>query len=491
MTLTLKPDWTTTPTPFRHTWTGVVNIDQFRWLVRRDTQEQLAMAVDELGARHVRAVGIFDDEMRFFTLTPTDWKNKERHPKINFQLIDYVVDSLLELGLAPMITTCFMPSALAAGDKTVFTTKGRISLPKDWKKWEGLIQNTVRHCVERYGIDVVRQWYFEVWNEPNLKDNFFEGTYDDFLALWHATYTAIKSVDSQLRVGGPSTARAEWIEPFLQWTRNSHCMPDYMIVHIYNNDSEFGALSPFEGPQEDKSGKSPNYAARVITGTRSLLDKLDFKGEVHWNEWGRTWHPTDPLRETSVEAAWIVKTMSEVSQSADYFAYWCVSDIYDQVGYVSTTFEQHYGMLNVQGLRKPSWHAHQLLSRLGRVRLPAEMGQSHAEIGAIVTKEDERGAILLHGIDSDPLRHEIKIIFPREAVGKRLTLTALNERDNNTVTRWAKMGSPAYLTKKQLSELQENNRLVPLAERPIVKESSDGGEVSLEFQTPGLLLIEW
>ncbi len=240
------------------------------------------MAVKELGARHVRAVGIFDDEMRFFTLTPTDWKKSVREPKINFQLIDYVVDSLENLGLAPMITTCFMPSALAAGDKTVFTTKGRISLPKDWKTWEALIQGTVRHCLERYGADVVRQWYFEVWNEPNLKDNFFEGTYEDFLTLWHSTYTAIKSVDSQLRVGGPSTARAEWVEPFLTWTRQNLCEPDYMIVHIYNNDSEFAALSPFEGPQEDRAGKSPNYAARVITGTRNLLDRLGFKGEVHW-----------------------------------------------------------------------------------------------------------------------------------------------------------------------------------------------------------------
>ncbi len=167
-----------------------------------------------------------------------------------------------------MITTCFMPSALAAGQKTVFTTKGRISLPKDWKKWEGLIQSTVRHCIERYGIDVVRHWYFEVWNEPNLKDNFFEGTYDDFLMLWQATYSAIKSVDGELRVGGPSTARAEWAESFLAWTRKANCEPDYMILHIYNNDCEFSALSPFNGPQEDRTAKSPNYASGVITGAR-------------------------------------------------------------------------------------------------------------------------------------------------------------------------------------------------------------------------------
>jgi xylan 1,4-beta-xylosidase len=25
-----------------------------------------------------------------------------------------------------------------------------------------------QHLVDRYGIDEVSQWYFEVWNEPNI-----------------------------------------------------------------------------------------------------------------------------------------------------------------------------------------------------------------------------------------------------------------------------------------------------------------------------------
>ena len=28
--------------------------------------------------------------------------------------------------------------------------------------------------IARYGVDEVRSWYFEVWNEPNLKD-FWDG----------------------------------------------------------------------------------------------------------------------------------------------------------------------------------------------------------------------------------------------------------------------------------------------------------------------------
>src|SRR5689334_4244037 len=66
----LRPEWNGPTTRFNHTWEGIVNIDQFRWMVRRDVQEHLELAQRELGARQVRAVGMFDDEMRVFRPSP-------------------------------------------------------------------------------------------------------------------------------------------------------------------------------------------------------------------------------------------------------------------------------------------------------------------------------------------------------------------------------------------------------------------------------------
>jgi xylan 1,4-beta-xylosidase len=77
--LHLRPDWDGPRTPFRHTWEGVINVDQFRWMVRRDMQEQLELARAELGAKHVRAVGMFDDEMRVFRPAPAlSWGTSRR-----------------------------------------------------------------------------------------------------------------------------------------------------------------------------------------------------------------------------------------------------------------------------------------------------------------------------------------------------------------------------------------------------------------------------
>ncbi|MBS0633551.1 MAG: hypothetical protein JSS11_16700, partial [Verrucomicrobia bacterium] len=157
MNLFFAPHWNAQPTAFRHTWEGILNVDQFRWMVRRDMQEQLEMARSELGARHVRAVGMYDDELRVFRPSPQSFMGyASKDPRTNWQIVDHIIDSLLDRGLNPMFTTSFIPSAMASGPITVFTTKGHTSPPADWKAWEKFVGESVRHAVERYSLPVVR-----------------------------------------------------------------------------------------------------------------------------------------------------------------------------------------------------------------------------------------------------------------------------------------------------------------------------------------------
>ena len=36
--------------------------------------------------------------------------------------------------------------------------------PNDFNDWHDLVKDFVQHLVDRYGIDEVKDWYFEVWN---------------------------------------------------------------------------------------------------------------------------------------------------------------------------------------------------------------------------------------------------------------------------------------------------------------------------------------
>jgi len=492
--IALKPAWNRPLTLLRHTWAGLVNIDQFRWLVRRDVQEQLVLAEREIGAKHVRAVGMFDDEMRAIGPDPRQWREKDPRPRTNFQIVDYVIDSLLDRGLQPMFTTTFMPGALAAGERTVFTTRSRVDPPRDMAEWARLVRSSVMHARDRYGLDVIGGWYYEVWNEPNLRNSFFSGTQTDFFELWRATRDAIKSVDADLRVGGPSTARVEWIPEFLDWSRSHDCAPDYLIAHIYGNDGASGALSPFDGPQEERETRSPHFASRAIRGTRRLLDKLGFRGELHWNEWGRTWHPCDELRESATEAAWIVTTMAEVSQTADRFAYWCLSDIYDQVGYGAEAFCGHYGMLSLQGLRKPSYIAHQLLERLGHKQVSTSGAGLDAHHHAMVTRDGDQVRVLVSALpdsaEAVPTPLSVEVPLPgRPAETPRLY--RVGDRENNILATWRELGAPPVLSRAQTAALQAANGLTVATASAVRVEKGPGGwTATFSMENPGVALLE-
>jgi len=489
--LSLTPHWQDPATNFSHTWSGLGNVDQFRWLVRADLRQLLAQARDELGLRHVPACAMYSPELRVWTHALPDWRKPaaQRTKGPNWQIVDYCIEGLIELGLKPIYSTCFTPQDFTDAPATCWPDRNAISLPRDLGQWEDFVAGGIRHHIERFGVEEVRSWYFECWNEPNL-NGFFNGTQDEFFKLWSATWRAIKSVDASLRIGGPSTARGEWFDAFLDWTKADGTPPDYLISHVYNNDSESVPLSPFDGPASDRVKDSPHFIGGVIRGLRKELDRRGWKGEVHWNEWGRSWFPHDPRKESVLEAAFVVKTMAEVSQDADYFAYWCLSDIYDQVGYQAAEFEGNYGLASLHGLRKPAWKAHVLLNRLGTERHAVTGGD--ALVNAIATRSATGLQVLVYAypesIAAEAQNLTCSVTLPAEM--RSVRLVRIGEVENSVVAAWRALGSPAYPTAAQFAELKAKDRLDEI-DLPLSPANTDGVRtVRFPLERPGIALLQ-
>jgi xylan 1,4-beta-xylosidase len=293
-----------------------------------------------------------------------------KDPRTNWQMVDYVIDSLLDRGLQPMFTTSFIPSAMASGPVTVFTTQAHTSPPRDWKQWSAFVREAVEHAVDRYSIDVVGSGTLRSGTSRTCRVG--SGRSERRFPPALADDLRRNQVRRRPAAGRRSVhRRAEWIEDLLAFGAKHDCPPDYLITHVYNNDSgtAHDPLAPFRRRPAGQGQHVAGFRRGVHASHRALVDRAGFKGELHWNEWGRSFHGVDSRREQASEAAFIVRLLAEVSQEADAFAYWCLSDIYDQVGYGREAFFGGYGLLSLQGLRKPAYHAFQLLGRLGHERV--------------------------------------------------------------------------------------------------------------------------
>ncbi len=148
---------------FPHFWEEMFGSGHASLALREAYRDDLKAVHDNVGMRYVRFHAIFLDDVGVYT------EDEHGNAVYNFTYVDQIYDGLLARGVRPMVEISFMPYALASKNSTQgFWYKPNVAPPKDYAKWDALIRAFGQHLIDRYGIDEVAQWYFEVWNEPNL-----------------------------------------------------------------------------------------------------------------------------------------------------------------------------------------------------------------------------------------------------------------------------------------------------------------------------------
>ena len=204
-------------TPFPHFWEQMFGSGRAILTLRESYREDLRAVKKITDFRYVRFHAILHDEVGVY--------NEDEHgnPVYNFAYVDQIYDGLLKNGVRPVVEISFMPKKLAFNPDALhpFWYKPNVSPPKSMQRWDDLMTHFAQHLVDRYGIDEVAQWYFEVWNEPNI--DFWNGIprQASYFELYDHTARALKPVSPRLRVGGPATSAAHWVDDFLKHTADS------------------------------------------------------------------------------------------------------------------------------------------------------------------------------------------------------------------------------------------------------------------------------
>src|ERR1700733_11622478 len=218
--------------PFPHFWEKMFGSGRAVLSLRDSYRRDLREVKQATDFEYVRFHAIFHDEIGLYD------EDSQGQPSYNFSYVDQIYDGLLAEHVRPFVELSFMPQKLAAHNTLhTFWYKPNISPPKDWTKWEDLVTAFAKHLVDRYGIDEVEQWYFEVWNEPNL--DFWAGQprQATYWELYDHTARAIKAANPHLLVGGPATAQAAWGDAFIRHCAEKNVPLDFVSTHVYGNDS--------------------------------------------------------------------------------------------------------------------------------------------------------------------------------------------------------------------------------------------------------------
>lgn len=309
--------------------------------IGEDLEQAFRRAHRELGVRYVRAHAILSDDLEVY-------REVNGRPRYDFSRIAQVYDRLLATGLKPVVELSFMPRDLAKNPEDRVFLYGAIpSPPKSFALWGELVGKLTRFLVERYGLEEVRQWAFEVWNEPNL-DVFYTGNprQASYFRLYETAARAIKAVDGGLRVGGPATAAAGWIEEFLSFVTSKRVPLDFVSSHTYGN-----------------------YPLRL----GEALKRYGLQVPVWWTEWGPGPSYNNPEADGAFPAPFALNGIKAAQGQAAYLAHWVLSDLFEELGRPGQLFHGGFGLLTVGGLRKPKYWAFYLANQARGERLKMEL----------------------------------------------------------------------------------------------------------------------
>jgi xylan 1,4-beta-xylosidase len=456
-------------------------------------------------------------------------------PVYDFKVMDGIFDAYKAAGVRPVVELGFMPKDLAAvlpgkpdQPYKVLYPKDTLSgasnnPPKDYAKWEELTRVVTAHLVERYGREAVLQWYFEVWNEPDIE--YFHGTEDEYLKLYDFAVAGVRAALPGARVGGPATTspRSEhaygYLRKFLEHVDKGKsaatggAVPlDFISFHakgqpvieggavtmgidreLNDVDRGFGLVASF-----------PKFAKLPI-----LLSEADPEGCAACSS---KVNPANNYRNGTLYPAYTAAAYARLLELADKHQV-------NLLGMLSWSFEfegkdtfEGFRSLATNGVDKPVLNLFRMLGMMMGERVRVESSgavplatmlstgvRGEADVDALATRDRKEADVLVwdyHDVAEGGGRAEVKVQVKGLPVGVRRALVERYRIDgthSNAYTAWKAMGSPQRVSAEQVAALQAVGGL-ELSTSPVWVDVEGGVvklETRLERESMELMRLSW
>ena len=428
--------------PFPHYWEQMFGSGRAILSLRDSYRRDLRAMKSATDIRYVRFHAIFDDEVGVYS------EDAQGLPVYNWSYVDQIYDGLLANGVRPFVELSFMPRALAASLKPhPFWYQPLPSPPKDYAKWEELVYNFAKHLVDRYGINEVSQWYFEVWNEPNIDFWTGEPKQATYFELYDHAARAVKRADPRLRVGGPATAQAAWIPDMITHAMQHQVPLDFVSTHVYGNDLSkdvFGTDEPID--------RAVMVGRAVEKVYKQVQDSARPNVPIIWSEYNASYKNEIDVTDSAFMGPWLANNIRLCDGETAMMSYWTFSDVFEEQGVIKTPFYGGYGLIAEGGIPKAAFNAFAMLHRLGDRRSQPDLAN------ALVTKRPNGTFAVAVWNYASPgtiaAARKIHLNVQGWSAAPRYHIEVLDPDHGSALEAWKAMGSPTNPTRQQYERLK-------------------------------------
>ncbi len=484
-------------TPFPHFWEETFGSGRAILSLRQSYRDDLRTVKQATDFQSVRFHGIFHDEVGLY-----DPDRQTKNPGLaaqaandasvyNFSYVDQIYDGLLAEHIRPFVELSFMPKKMASDPAALhaFWYKPNVSPPKDYAVWDAMIKAFTTHLVQRYGLDEVATWKFEVWNEPNI--DFWVGNpkQPTYFELYDHTARAIKAASPRLQVGGPSTAQAAWVAPFLAHTKAENVPVDFVSTHVYANDTADNVLGTNETIPRD---------TMVFRAVKKVHDEIAHSAyptiPLIFSEYNASYANEPNVTDSTFMGPWLANNIRLCDGLTQSMCFWDFSDVFEEQGVVRTPFYGGFGLMAADSIPKPPLNIFTILHKLGDRRIAS--GSESALITATTSgtlaialwnyaPPTGTGATYRMPTGSAGPSKTFAIDFKNVSPSATTEVWRVDEDHGNVLKAFDAMGRPpGDLTQEQIAKLRVAGGMVPPEHVHL-----DHGKLQLTVPAHGLAVV--
>ena len=469
-----------------------------------------------------------------FSSTNVYTEDANGKPIYDFNLLDGIFDAYKAAGVRPMVELGFMPKDLAAdlpGRHEPYqvhyphsTVSGKSNNPpKDYAKWGELVRVVTAHLVERYGKEQVLQWYFEVWNEPDIE--YWHATPGDYWKLYDYAVAGVRAALPGAKVGGPASTSPG--------NPKANAFLTNFLEHVNSGRSAAnGKRIPIDFISFHAKGSPTISDGKVTMGIRRELNDAD-KGFAAVEKFPRFKKLPIILSEADPEGC--AACSSKVNPANNYrngtlypaytaAAFKGLFELQDRhnvdlISMLSWSFEfedkdyfEGFRSLATNGIDKPVLNVFRMFALMAGTRVgTGSTGQvpldtllttgvrASPDIDALATKADREAAVLVwnyHDVDApaEPTPTIVTISgIPANIHRVLLEHYRIDDTHSNAYTAWKAMGSPQHPSASEYAALKAAGQLQLLTSPQWLDVT--GGQVKVSTDMPrqaiSLLHLDW
>lgn len=450
-------------------------------------------------------------------------------PVYDWTILDQIFDAYAAAGVRPMVELGFMPKALSSHPDPYHipwpTKPGDVEgwsfPPKDYVRWGELAYQVAAHMAHRYGKDAVADWYWEIWNEPDIF--YWHGTQEEYDKLYDYAVAGVKRAIPEARVGGPASTgptpgsrSAQFLEAFLR-----HCAEgksaatggaiplDFISFHVKGNPKIVADHVQMGLDNELRNAETgfaivhtfPQFAKLPV-----ILSEADPEGCAACSS---RKYPHNAYRNGTLYPSYTAAAMKRLFALRDRYDVNLISMLTWAFEFEDQPYFDGFRTLSTNGIDKPVLNLFRMAGLMDGDRVRVESSgavelddivktgvRQQPDVDALATASDHEAAVMLWNYHDDDVAGPSATVdlqvkgFPASAKRVLVEHYRIDDNHSNAYTVWKQMGSPQNPSAEQYARLKAVGGL-ELLDSPRWIDVDAAAKLSFDLPRHGVSLVRF